>query len=65
MSHPQETQLKIIKVLKDDFNKISAYDKSDLIIKFVKKVLLHDLRTIQHAINHFLENLRKMNDNIS
>ena len=64
-SHPQETQLKIIKVLKDDFNKISAYDKSDLIIKFVKKVLLHDLRTIQHAINHFLENLRKMNDNIS
>lgn len=64
-SHPQDTQLKIIRELKDDFNKISAYAKSDLIIKFVKKVILHDLRTIQPAINDFIEKIRKMNDNIN
>lgn len=63
--HPQDTQLKIIKELRNDFNKISAYDKSDLIIKFVKKVILHDLRTIKPIINDFVRNLGSMNDKIN
>ena len=63
--HPQDIQLKIIRDLKDDFNKISAYTKSDLITKFVKKVILHDLRAIQPAINDFVKYLRIVNDNIN
>lgn len=63
-SHPQQTQLKIIKELKDNFNNIHGYEKPELIIKFIKKVLKHDMVYINQVFHEFSREIRNLQNHI-
>ncbi len=63
-SYPQETQLKIIKELKDNFHNIHGYAKSELVIKFIKKVLKHDMGYINQVFHEFSREIRNLQNHI-
>ena len=64
-SRPQDTQLKIIKELKNDFKKIHIYAKPELINRFMKKVLNYRLENEKHISYDLIEELKRINDGLN